>query len=141
MKNKFIVYPTTADIGLKVFGYSLDEIFANTALGYYSLLNISREHHPQSEKTIDLNAKQKETLLVDMLNELIYIYDTEGFVGENTSVELHCSKECNIRMHLKGFLCPIESVSPDVLIKAATYSNLSVEKKQDHWEGNIIFDI
>ncbi|MDY6787833.1 MAG: archease [candidate division WOR-3 bacterium] len=141
MKNSFNVYSTTADIGLKVCGSSLDEIFVNAALGYYSILNIPREHNTQSDKTIDLKAKQKETLLVDMLNELIYIYETEGFIGENASAELHCPKEYILHMHLKGYLCPMETGNPDVLVKAATYSNLAVKEMQDHWEANIIFDI
>lgn len=141
MKKRFSIYSTTADIGLEVYGNSLDEIFANTALGYFNLLNVSRENSLQSEKSIELNAKDRETLLVDMLNELIYIYETEGFVGENAESELTCAEGCVLHMHLKGYIRPIETANPDVLVKAATYSNLTVEEKDDHWEANIIFDI
>jgi len=141
MKNRFNIYSTTADIGLKVLGGSLDEIFVNAALGYYSILNISREDSSQSEKIIALKAKERETLLIDMLNELIYIYETEGFIGENASAELHCPKQYILHMHLKGYLCSMENENPDVLVKAATYSNLTVKEMQDHWQANIIFDI
>ncbi|MFO8062951.1 MAG: archease [bacterium] len=141
MKNSFNVYSTTADIGLKVRGSSLDEIFANAALGYYSILNIARKNSPQSVKIIELSAMERETLLVDMLNELIYIYETEGFIGEDASAELHCNEECFLHMHLQGYLCPMETENPGVLVKAATYSNLTVKEMQDHWKANIIFDI
>lgn len=141
MKHKFNVYSTTADIGLKVYGNSLDDIFVNAALGYYSILNISREHSQHSDKTIELSGGDRETLLVDMLNELIYVYETEGFIGKNIRAELLCNKECSLSMQLKGYICTIETENPDVLIKATTYSNLAVKEIEGHWEANIIFDI
>lgn len=141
MNNRFNIYSTTADMGLEVLGSSLEEIFANAALGYYSILNISGSHSTQSVKEIELSAKDRETLLVDMLNELIYIYETEGFIGKNIRAELLCNKECSLSMQLKGYLCPLETENPDVLVKAATYSNLAVEEIDDHWKANIVFDI
>lgn len=129
----------SGDAGLRVYGDSLEDIFSRSALGLYSL--ITDITSISAERSIEVNAagESPEGLLVGWLNELIFQFDTYGFVGVEVQViEL---EEKMVRAVLKG-----SEFNPDIhkrglLIKAATYHMIKLEEKDGRWIGEVIFDI
>lgn len=129
----------TADVGLAVYGSSLAEIFINAAKGMFSLMTALEKVEPVAEVPITIEAEDRETLLVEWLNELLYqlevtnLFFAEFFINKLTATQLEAVA--------KG-----ETINPDkhelkLQIKACTYHELKVEKLNSLWRAQVIFDI
>ncbi|GFP19992.1 hypothetical protein HKBW3S03_01496, partial [Candidatus Hakubella thermalkaliphila] len=75
IKKRFEVIDHTADIGLKAYGDSLGELFENFAYGIFSQIADLDNVEERDSFEIILEAEDQEELLVDWLNELLYISD------------------------------------------------------------------
>jgi SHS2 domain-containing protein len=79
MKNKkikFEVVEHTADIGIKVYGKNLQQLYENAAYGMFSLLLDLEKVRPDKKLKISVEGGDPESLLVNWLNELIYLQAT-----------------------------------------------------------------
>ncbi|MGD2206527.1 MAG: riboflavin biosynthesis protein RibF, partial [Anaerolineae bacterium] len=72
----------TADLALEVWGAELPDLFAGAAEGMYSLMgDVGGEGLEVTEwHEISLEASDLEILLVDWLNELLFLAETEGLL-------------------------------------------------------------
>ena len=153
----FRVIDHTADIGLLIEGKSTEELFAEAARGMFSILAGERLHPhlfpPQfphllssplegeegKERGIRIRvtAKTLEELLVSFLNELLYLAEKEKAIFAQFKIKIEKIKN---RFCLKGEIKKNSQI-PKREIKAATYHNLKIEKKNNFWQTRIIFDI
>ena len=137
--KRFEMIDISGDAGIRAFGSVLSELFANAATGMYSLITDPGSVVPR--KSIDIKAEgaSLEGLLVSWLNELIFHFDTYGFIGR----DIHIQKLNNtlIMSTIDGEDFVPERHGRGLLIKAATYHKLKIERKEDHWEADVIFDI
>lgn len=137
--NKFEIIDVSGDIGIRVYGKNLEEVFINSALGMYNL--ITDIEKVKKEKTIDISLENHsfESLLVLWLNELVFQFDTYGFIGKEIIIK-------KINNNTVDAVVSGEEFDPEkherkLLIKAATYHKLKIEKNNDEWQAEIIFDI
>lgn len=147
--KKFKVIDVSGDIGLKAFGKSINEVFVNAAIGMYSLVTNLRTI--KKEKTIDFSIKSQsmEGLLVSWLNELIFHFDAYGFIGKKIVIdELILGTDQPASVHAFMLKATVSGEDFDqkrheskLLIKAATYHKLRIEKVGNMWEIDVIFDI
>jgi len=134
-KFKFVEH--TADVEIKVWGNNLEDLFKNS---FYGLLNIiSKETIPGKEtRLIEITSPDNESLLVDFLNEVIYLITTRGWLpSEVVTLEI---TDTNLKTKLNGKVIS----SPELIkteVKATTYHNLKIKHNVDKWETNICFDI
>ena len=137
--KRFEVIDISGDAGIRAFGRDPEDLFLNAALGMYSLITNPKTIAPQ--KNVEINAKgdSPEALLVSWLNELIFHFDTYGFIGKD--IRIHELKDTLIRSTVTGGDFDPEKHRSGLLIKAATYHKLRIERKEDHWEADVIFDI
>jgi len=154
MKN-FEVLDISGDVGLKAFGKNLKETFINVAIGMYSLITNLEEIRGRKLIDVSVQGDSMEGLLVSWLNELIFYFDAYGFIGKEIVMNEFTpslasppseGRECGgVGCRLKATVSG-EEFDPDrheskLLIKAATYHRLKVEKTNAEWEINVIFDI
>ncbi|MBU0683119.1 MAG: archease [Candidatus Omnitrophica bacterium] len=130
--------PHTADLAVKVYGKTVPEIFENAAFAMFDLMgNITRGSLKDTKK-IEIDAPDTETLLIEWLNELLYLsFETQALF----SVFCVRSLENN-----KLRATAIEQIpeSGDLIqteIKAATYHDLKIEKTESGYEVTIVFDV
>jgi SHS2 domain-containing protein len=137
--KKFEVLDISGDAGLKAYGKSLEEAFINTSLGMYSL--ITNLDSIEEKKSIDVSIESNslDGLLVSWLNELIFHFDTYGFIGKRVEIE-HLSDN-KIAATVTGEEFDPGHHEGKLLIKAATYHRLKIEQRGDIWETAVIFDI
>lgn len=153
---RFEILDISGDIGIKAYGTSCEEAFVNAGTGMYNLITDVEKIEEKQEIAIEIKAESIEGLLVKYLNELIFYFDTYGFVGKRIEVvgaelqtasrdsqKLSLSKSPNFELKIK--VCG-EEFDPDrherrLLVKAATYHNLRVEGINGRWEVEVIFDI
>ncbi len=137
--ERFRVLDISGDVGLSAFGKSIDEAFINAATGMYSL--ITNLNAIKEERTIDVlvESNSPDSLLVSWLNELIFHFDAYGFIGKK--IETREFSDNKIAATVTGGEFDPERHEGKLLIKAATYHKLRIEKVDDIWEIDVIFDI
>jgi len=137
--EKFKVLDISGDVGINAFGKSKIEAFINAAIGMYSL--ITNLDAIKEKKTIEIlvESPSLEGLLVSWLNELIFHFDAYSFIGKK--IEMKQFSDNRIVADVKGEDFDPERHEGKFLIKAATYHKLRIEKKDDTWEVDVIFDI
>jgi len=135
----FKILDISGDVGLTAYGNTKEEAFINAATGMYSLITDPGSVLEMKVIHISVENQSPDGLLVSWLNELVFHFDAYGFIGKKIGVE-HFSDN-KITARISG-----EEFNPDrhegnLLIKAATYHKLRVEKIDNLWEIDVIFDI
>jgi len=136
---RFELIDISGDAGIRAFGKSLEDLFLNTAAGMYSLIANPRSVSTPKSVEVESRGCSIEGLLVAWLNELIFYFDTYGFIGRE--VRIHELHDTLIKSTVTGEDFDPEKHGRGLLIKAATYHKLKIERKEDHWEAVVIFDI
>lgn len=141
----------SGDAGLRVYGDSIELLFENAAAGMYDLITDVSAVRETEIKEMVISAENHEDLLVRWLNELVFLYDTYGFTGRRSAVRINSttppspSVGCASPVLMNGTVWG-ETFNPDIherrlLIKAVTYHNLTLTKRNSGWEATVIFDI
>jgi riboflavin kinase/FMN adenylyltransferase len=127
----------TADRALSVWGQTLPALFMGAAQGMYSLMSdLDREGLVATEwRTISLEGLDRESLLVDWLNELLYLAESEDLLL--LKFEIDSLTETALEGRVGGV--PADETVVD--IKAATYHQLEVKEKEGGWSTLITFDV
>jgi SHS2 domain-containing protein len=126
----------TADVGIRAYGRTLDELFANAAEGMFSLIADLTAVKPVGEVEVRLEADDLPTLLLRWLSELLYLHEMQKLLFSSfearvvgTSLEGRARGEAidKTRHELK------------LAIKAVTRHGLTVDPQKGIAE--VIFDI
>jgi len=138
-KRMFRAIDHTADIGLLIKGKNKEQLFAEAARGMFSIVAGGRINGKLKVKSLKLEVTGPtlEELLVSFLNELLYLAEKEKVIFNRFEVEI---KKIKNRFYLQGRIKENSQV-PKREVKAATYHNLKVEKKDNFWQTTIIFDV
>jgi len=135
MTARFEQLEHTADLALRVFASSLSELFATAALAMFSQLADLTSIAASVQLQVVLESLERESLLVDWLNELLYLHETRGEVyTEFTFEELSHHR---LRARVSGG----QPAQTYTIIKAATYHDLSIRATQDGLVATIVFDV
>ena len=79
----------------------------------------------------------REALLVDWLNEILFVGETERWVPVDFEVEVVEESPVRLRATARGV--PVDEVPSSV--KAATFHGLRVEERDGIWRAEVIFDV
>lgn len=135
----------TADWAIRVRGRDLAELFAAAARGMFSLLTDLSAVEARREIELDLRAIDTETLLVDWLNELLYLSEQRQIVfNEFEIIQLdepeagRIERVARLRARVAGG--PVPGGLRKV-IKAATFSSLAIDRDAAAYSTEIVFDV
>lgn len=129
----------TADLAVRVYGKDVKELFINALSGLYHVFVRIEMFDPDRERDIELTSSDKEGLLVEWLNELIFIFRTEKMIVHDLEMVMLTHERLKARCVMarqKGDNCPVKAQ-----IKAATYHGLEIKKKKGLYYTDIIFDV
>ncbi len=129
----------SGDAGVRASGDTLAEAFVNAALGMYSLITDLDKVGEGKQLRTSAESHSQESLLVAWLNELVFQFDTYGFIGKKINIEE--LSDTKIVAVLSGEDFDPERHEQRLLIKAATYHDLKIEKGDGKWQIEVIFDI
>lgn len=77
----------TADAMVEAYGSTLGERFANAAYALFDQMTDVTKVSPTGEVRLELKADGREQLLVDFLQELLFLHDVENLVFGEFEVE------------------------------------------------------
>ena len=125
----------TADLALKVHGHSLEEIFANAAYGLFSLMADLENLPPSFNREVHLGAPDRESLLVDWLNELLYLHEVEEEIYTRFQIENLSSTA------LSATVWGTKMKASKLTVKAATFHDLEIKETEDGYLATVVFDV
>jgi SHS2 domain-containing protein len=138
-RPKYRQLPHTADLGWRIWGDSLPELFENAAAALVSTLTDRRRLRLTETREISLGSGDRESLLVDWLNHLLYLFDVDGFLGRDFRVASLTPRRLRARVRGEKF---DPSRHPEKTgVKAATYHQLKIGREAGVWQATVVFDL
>ncbi|MBE9513996.1 MAG: archease, partial [Chloroflexi bacterium] len=86
-ERAFEIIDHTADVGIVAYGTDVKELFRNAALGLFSLVTDTRQIEESLRRDLKIASTDHVGLLVEWLNELIYLLDTEHILFNRFVIE------------------------------------------------------
>lgn len=124
----------TADAALQVYGRDWSELLVNAAHGMFSLMAEWEDSASSIQREVSLQAVDEETLLIDWLSELLYLHEMDGVVYNEIGI-LEASAT-----RLEAVIQGTDQWAPKMVIKAATFNDLSIEKTAQGYAVTVVFD-
>ena len=138
MEKEFEIVNHTADVGIIAYGADMNGAFANAAKALFSLITELDDVEEVVHRDIELTAPDQESLLVEWLNELIYLFDAENMLFKRFDITQLSQTHLKARSY--GHEVDSSKHKLKMGVKAATYHMLRVDKG-DGYKVQVLFDI
>ncbi|MCK4718018.1 MAG: archease, partial [Thermoplasmata archaeon] len=117
----------TADIGIRVLEETTEKAFETAVRALFELI-VEGTVEIKSSREVKCSASEKDQLLVDLLSELLYIFDVEHFVAAKVDATITSGAEgFELVATLGGETLDLARHDVVMEVKAATYHMLEVE--------------
>ena len=137
--KKFEIFPHTADIGIRVYGETLKQLFENAGEGTLFLMREESGIYLENEICFEIEASFIELLLNKFLNEFIYLFDSKFFIIKEFKIDIF--NENYIKGIFFGETFNEKKHKIKYAIKACTLEDMIIEKVDNLYKVDIIFDI
>ena len=132
-------FDVAADVGVAAWGEDLPGCLRQCALGVFNLIVPTAEVQSLEGREVAARGTSVEALLVNWLNECLYVHDLEGFVVSDISRPEVTTT--GVHALLRG-----EPVDPSrhprgTVVKAATFHGLEVRETPGRVSARVILDI
>jgi SHS2 domain-containing protein len=139
--GRFETFDHTADLGLRVVASDLSDLFQTAASGLFDVIVANREEVRCTEpEQVSLVGDSTEDLLVEWLNELIYLSETRHRLYNDFRVELDASGR-QLTATISGEPIDRGRHVLDHEVKAATRHGVVLRKELQGWVAEVILDI
>jgi SHS2 domain-containing protein len=134
--KKFEILEHRADLKIRAFGKTKEEIFLNMLLATADFQKANIENKRKIKRKIKIKSVDLPALLIDFLNEIIYLNQVNREVYFDIKFKKLEAKK------LEGELSGQKADKFDEDIKAATFHNLDIHRAPtEDWEATVVFDI
>lgn len=136
MAKRYEEIEHTADVGIRAYGRTLEELFANAAEGMFSLIADLKKVRPVGEARVAATGADDQQLMVNWLQNLLFLHETRNLLFKEFDVRL---RDHAIDATVRG-----EAIDPKrhelmLNVKAVTYHSMEIEPEKGY--AVIIFDI
>ncbi|MCX5725614.1 MAG: archease [Candidatus Saganbacteria bacterium] len=128
-----------SDVGIIAYGKTLPEVFESAAAGMFSIMGDLEAVRIKSSFDIKADGDNKESLLINWLNELIYLEDTKKVILKEFKIKSFF--ETKLEAEVSGEKIDLSRHKFARPIKAATYNQLLIEQKGKTWSARVVFDV
>lgn len=137
--SRFRILEHTADVGFEAFGSTLPEVFENAARALAHLIVDLASVKPGEEIRIEVQGANLPDLLVNWLSEILYRHDAERWLFCDFKVE-------SLDDHAVSGIAWGEKLDQarhqtNLLVKAITYHQLSLQQTAGGWRAQVYVDI
>lgn len=123
-----------ADVGIRSWGPSFEAAFEQAAWGLVRLLDVHRQGSGRRTE-VRVSSEDRPGLLVDFLDELIFLHDTEGTAV--SSIRVLRVNETTLEAEIETV--PLDRAPEGTDVKAATYHGLRVDRLPDGRVEAVVF--
>ena len=137
--KRFEILDHTADIGLIVYGVDLKALFENAGEALFHLITDLKKVRRPTKRTVEIEKENLERLMVDWLNELLYLHDVEHLLFKKFNVESVGKDGLKAVVKGEAFQEGVHVIKTEV--KAVTYHQIEVRKTNGRWRAQVILDL
>jgi len=139
MNPDYTLLDHTADLGIKIRGTDLKNLFENAGQALMHLMLRGKSLRKTSSKKIAVSGEDLADLMVRWLGEIHYLIEGENLVVN--SINIHNIIPSRLEATLKTV--PFDPNIHEILseIKAVTYHQIEVTDNGNQWEARVIFDV
>lgn len=123
-----------ADVGIRAWGPTFEEAFEQAGWGLIDLLDV-RGQGPGAPKEVRTSSDDRPGLLVDFLNELIFLHETEDVAV--SGIRVLALTETTLEAEIETV--PLHGAPQGTDVKAATYHGIRVERVPDGRVEAVVF--
>ena len=135
----FEVFEHTADVGIVAHGTGLPALFANAAQGMFSLMADLSGVEEREQRSIEVEARDREGLLVSWLTELLYYLDAEEMLFRR--FEIDELSETKLRGRAFGERIDRDRHDLRLGVKAVTRHMLEIAPEDGGYRATVLLDI
>jgi len=138
----YAFFDHTGDVGVDVQAATLEQLFAEAASALTEILTDPALVASRVSTKVGLSSPEIDLLMVDWLNELLYLFETRAMLVRSASVALvRDGEEHRLDATIEG-----EPFDPlrhpiKVTVKAVTYHALEVREAAGLWRARIVVDV
>ena len=151
--RRFEILPHTAHTGFRAFGETIEDLFRHAAEALIEIALDPSAARADAPRQVEASGADIEELLVNWLNEVLYLLDGQRFVPAIFKT-LRFENATQARRVTDG-LCAGLAVSarllgeprddarhpPRIVVKAATFHQLKIGEHNGRWEAEVYLDI
>lgn len=131
----------TADVGLRITGTDLDDLFRTAAEGLVDYIVANRSAvRPAVNESVTLRADSTADLLIDWLSELIFRCETSHMLYKQFDVRVSADG-LGLTAEIKGEPINHDRHVLDHEVKAVTRHGATLHHVDDEWQAELILDI
>lgn len=133
----------TADLRVRIYGRNLPDLFRNALRALADILTDSKKIRTKSCRKIRISADEPVLLLVHLLREALFLFDTRRFLPRRLQFERRPNllKDKVLEAELWGEMFHPKRHSLKTEVKAVTYHGLKVVKQKGRWTAEVVFDV
>ena len=125
----FIIFRIVGGVGVGAAA-----LLEEAARGMFELMDIELANGPRQRRRIVLDAGDREQLLVEFLDELLYLAESEEIGCDRYRLTVDGA-------HLEAMVEGVPIVAQDKEVKAVTYHRLEIEETENGLATRIVFDV
>ena len=125
----------TGELKLRIEAPTLPEIFAEAGRALAEAMGAPMSDGPLVAERIEVDASDREALLVHWLNELVFLSEVEKVVFQQFRIELPSDRR---------LVASLSGVKVERLrnpVKAATYHGLAISERKDGFVATVVLDV
>jgi SHS2 domain-containing protein len=120
------------EMELELEGASEEELYRDAVNAFGELVH--DEGGSPASHSLEVEARDRATLLAELLGELVFLVETEDFAPDRVrELEL---RDASLRAVIEG-----RRASPRHLVKAVTYHGLRFEQEGETWRASAVLDV
>lgn len=140
--KRFEYFDHTADTLFRAYGKDFEETLSHAILAVYNVIVETDTVKAKEERSFTVFAPKRETLVYDVIEELLFLLDTESFL-------CHEVKSCVVTAKQGGFFAAVtllgdsDATTYDVFgqIKAPTYNEMLISDEKDNFFIQAVLDL
>jgi SHS2 domain-containing protein len=129
----------TADVGFRAWGPTLEVLFENAAAALVDVAMDASRAEAADCLTVTVQGESPEDLLVNWLNEVVWLLDGKRLAPARFRVQLPV--EGLLQAEVWGEPRDDSRHPPRLVVKGATWHGLRLERQQKQWTAEVILDV
>lgn len=128
----------TADMGIEATGENRADLFIQAARALREMISAA-EAAPREERIVEVEGEDAAELMVRWLNEILFLFETQGFFPADFRIEEIGEKKVRARVAGEPFDHERHPVEREV--KSVTYHQLEVGESGGTWTARLFVDL
>ncbi|GGM78362.1 protein archease [Thermogymnomonas acidicola] len=134
---RYEIVDHTADVAVRVFGNTYEELLANSVYAAADLFYDTANLYPVSSTIVDVEGHSVEDVFVEALSRVIYLFETTSVLYFGCDV-LYLKEGWSASLELSGSPLP-EGAEVRYALKAPTYHMIEISPEKGY--AFLVFDV